>query len=107
MKTFEHHFDILPEPQKKIWNSLSPCKDLGNGLSLEKGLACSAALFGKQFPPSESVKVLTYFQGGNLDLLTNIEKGILISAAKNILIYQLPKVEILSYCLGIQFPVDS
>lgn len=74
---------------------------LGNGLSLEKGLACSTALYGKQFPASESVKALTYFHGGNLDSLTEKERDILISAASNTHIYQLPKVEILSYSLGI------
>ena len=222
MKTFDHHLNILPEPQKKIWNELSPCKDLGfvlyggtaislhfghresidfdffsdvaldakqeskllsalpllkesemiqqelnacsyltrdgvklsffggimfgrvgvpvltndnilqtaslydllgtklkvimqrieakdykdiavmlnSGMSLEKGLGCSLAMYGNQFPPSESVKALTYFHGGNLSILTNDEKNILISAVDKIQIHQLPKIEIVSYSLG-------
>ena len=73
---------------------------LANGMSLERGLACSSALYGKQFPPLESIRALTYFQDGDLHLLTNNEKNILISAAGKIQIRQLPKAEILSYSLG-------
>jgi hypothetical protein len=73
---------------------------LNSGMSLEKGLACSLVMYGNQFPPSESVKALTYFHGGDLNLLTDNEKNILISAVDKIQIHQLPRVEILSYHLG-------
>ena len=73
---------------------------LDSGMSLEKGLACSSALYGNQFPPLESIRALTYFQDGNLNLLTNKEKNILISAVNKVQIQQLPKIEILSYSLG-------
>ncbi|MCL2768044.1 MAG: nucleotidyl transferase AbiEii/AbiGii toxin family protein, partial [Synergistaceae bacterium] len=73
---------------------------LKSGMSLEKGLGCALAMYGNQFPPSESAKALTYFHGGDLNSLTDEEKDILISAVNSTQIHQLPKTEILSYSLG-------
>lgn len=38
--------------------------------SLERGLAAAKSLYGKAFQPSESLRALAYFEGGNLDELT-------------------------------------
>jgi hypothetical protein len=72
---------------------------LRNGVSLEKGLAGAAALYGARFPPSESVRTMTYFQGGNLANLQKADRDILLSAAKNLQMSELPKVELLSESL--------
>jgi hypothetical protein len=74
---------------------------LDNEMSLEKGLSCSSALFGNQFPTLESMRALTYFDDGNLHLLTEKEKNTLVSAVNKVQIHQLPKAKIISYSLGI------
>ena len=51
------------------------------GISLERGLASAAALFGPSFSPSEALKVLVYFKGGDLESLSTGEKRWLIAAA--------------------------
>jgi len=57
---------------------------LKNGVPLEEGLAGARVLFGKAFQPSESLKALVYFEGGDLDSLSSAEQTILISAVKQI-----------------------
>lgn len=51
------------------------------GVSLEKGLASARAMFGSSFQPHESLKAMTYFEGGDLHLLTPDIKNNLIRAA--------------------------
>jgi len=55
-----------------------------NGLPLEKGLAAASAMYGPQFQPSELLKALTYFEGGDLDQLTRIEREMLARAASSV-----------------------
>ncbi len=71
---------------------------LKEGVSLSKGLAAACKMFGKTFQPSESLKAMTYFKGGDLDLLTSEEKNILIAAASAV--RDLPAVSILSSTLA-------
>jgi len=40
------------------------------GVSLAKGLAATREMFGESFQPSESLRAMIYFEGGNLHLLT-------------------------------------
>lgn len=54
------------------------------GLMLEKGLAGSRALFGKVFQPSESLKALVYFEGGDLDGLSADERVAIVMAVKKV-----------------------
>ncbi len=54
---------------------------IGADVSLADGLAAARALYGSNFQPSESLKALTWFQGGNLALLTKDEKTLLVAAA--------------------------
>jgi hypothetical protein len=54
------------------------------GVGLEQGLASARALFGSAFQPSESLKALVYFQGGDLEALSILEKEILVEAVKEI-----------------------
>ena len=54
------------------------------GVSLEKGLAAARELFGPAFQPSEALKALTYFEGGDLSVLSVHERGILVTAASRV-----------------------
>ena len=42
----------------------------------------TCALFGKTFQPSESLKALVYFEGGDLDALYDDERTVLVSAVR-------------------------
>jgi hypothetical protein len=67
---------------------------LNAGMKLENGLAAARALFGKEFQPSESLKALTYFQGGDLSTLSMEEKRILVEAVEKV--RQLPIINRIS-----------
>jgi hypothetical protein len=54
---------------------------LGNGVSLTRGLAAARSLFGPAFQPSECLKALVYFEGGDLNSLSEITRHLLIRAA--------------------------
>jgi hypothetical protein len=55
---------------------------LNYGMRLDEGMAGAFALFGKTFQPSESLKALVYFEGGDLDSLSDDERTVLVSAVK-------------------------
>lgn len=63
---------------------------LGAGVSLARGLATARAMYGLSFQPSESLKALVYFEGGDLDTLPAETKANLIKAAAGI--RDLPRV---------------
>ncbi len=63
-------------------------------MDLSKGLAAARALYGNQFQPSESLKAMVYFEGGDLQSLTPKEKRGLIAAASSV--RELPLVDTLS-----------
>lgn len=54
------------------------------GVSLSKGLASAKEMYGLNFQPSESLKAMTYFEGGDLHLLTQDEKVKLVDAASEV-----------------------
>lgn len=54
------------------------------GMRLDEGMASACALFGKTSQPSESLKALVYFEGGDLDALSDVEQAILVSAVKRV-----------------------
>lgn len=64
------------------------------GVSLPHGLAAARALFGASFQPSESLKALVYFKGGDLQTLTEAEKNTLVNAVGAV--RDLPVVSIVS-----------
>ncbi len=68
------------------------------GVSLEKGLAAARAMYGYNFQPSESLKALVYFQGGDLDSLLRPERETLIKAVKTV--RKLPTVKIVAHRLS-------
>src|SRR5208337_4143629 len=53
---------------------------LGNGVSLARGMAAARSLFGPAFQPSECLKALVYFEGGDLNSLAESTKHLLIHA---------------------------
>jgi hypothetical protein len=65
-----------------------------NGVGLDSGLAGSLALYRPNFQPSECLKALVYFNGGDLDLLQEVDKFTLTSAVANV--RELPDVDIVS-----------
>ncbi len=54
------------------------------GGDLARGLAGAQALYGKSFQPSESLKALVYFDGGDLATLSRSEKQALVNAARTV-----------------------
>lgn len=63
-------------------------------VDLAHGLGAARALFGPSFQPSESLKALTYFEGGNLATLDASERRVLVDAARAV--SELPDVAIRS-----------
>jgi Nucleotidyl transferase AbiEii toxin, Type IV TA system len=68
------------------------------GVSLERGLAAARAMYGKAFQPSESLKALVYFKGGDLPTLEAGQKAILMNAVKAV--RMLPQVQVASGVLA-------
>jgi len=64
------------------------------GGSLAKGIAIAEEMFRPQLSPVIAVKALTYFQGGDLDFLSEGDKAVLIKEAA--LITQFPPVSKIS-----------
>jgi Nucleotidyl transferase AbiEii toxin, Type IV TA system len=60
-------------------------------IDLADGLAGARALYGLQFQPSESLKALTWFEGGDLDLIDPVTRKRLIVAAASV--KDLPNIE--------------
>jgi Nucleotidyl transferase AbiEii toxin, Type IV TA system len=71
---------------------------LSAGVALDRGLAAAREMFGNAFQPSESLRAMTYFQGGDLYLLTADVKETLIRAASAV--RELPKIQVLSHSLA-------
>ena len=69
------------------------------GVSLAKGLAAARVMYGQNFQPSESLKAMVYFEGGDLATLTAETKNVLIAAASAV--RDLPHVELLARDLAI------
>jgi hypothetical protein len=59
-------------------------------------------MYGRSFQPSESLKAMVYFEGGDLHTLMQSEKEGLIVAASAV--RDLPAVEIVSRELSIPLP---
>ena len=57
---------------------------LNVGTNLEEGLGAARALYGTAFQPSESLKALVYFEGGDLASLPSEVRTALIAAASRV-----------------------
>lgn len=67
---------------------------LGSGVPLATGLAAARSLFGPAFQPSESLKALVYFEGGDLSSLTETTRHMLIHEATAV--RDLPGVQVVN-----------
>jgi hypothetical protein len=68
------------------------------GVRLEDGLAAARALYGPSFQPSEAMKALTYFEGGDLSQLGADARKTLTSAVA--VVRHIPIVGLLSRSLS-------
>lgn len=64
------------------------------GVRLDRGLAAAREMYGRAFQPSECLKALVYFEGGDLDLLARPERETLIQAVSTV--RTLPTVKIVA-----------
>jgi hypothetical protein len=83
---------ILQRAEAKDYRDIAAM--VSAGASLSRGLSAARQLYGLNFQPSESLKAMVYFEGGDLGSLTKSEKSCLIRAASAV--RDLPQVEILN-----------
>jgi hypothetical protein len=88
---------ILQRIEAKDYQDISAM--IRAGADLSQGLASARALYGAAFQPSESLKALAYFEGGDLHRLTADERTLLIQTATSV--RALPNVEIRAYALAL------
>src|SRR5690348_636821 len=72
---------------------------LTHGVPLDRGLAAARLLFGPAFQPSECLKALVYFQGGDLDTLSLDSQRTLIDAAAAV--GPLPQIALMAHTLAL------
>lgn len=73
---------------------------IGAGQDLANALGGARALYGHAFQPSESLKAMTYFEGGDLHQLSRQDRLVLVDAVKAV--RAIPDVEILDKSLSIE-----
>lgn len=73
---------VLQRVETKDYQDIAAMITAGVGLS--QGLAGARALYGPAFQPSESLKALVYFEGGDLHRLSQDERTSLIQAASTV-----------------------
>jgi len=66
--------------------------------SLSHGLAGARTLYGQAFQPSEALKALVYFEGGDIETLTDADRVLLLTEASAV--RDLPRVQLLSASLA-------
>jgi hypothetical protein len=70
-----------------------------SGMKLEEGLGVAKALYGNKFQPSECLKALVYFEGGDLAELDDVNRKTLIEAVS--CVGRLPDMQKASKCLSV------
>jgi hypothetical protein len=80
---------IMQRIETKVYCDIASMLDAK--VELAEGLAGARALYGLQFQPSESLKALTWFEGGDLHLLDQSLRTKLVAAAAAVT--DLPKIE--------------
>lgn len=75
-----------------------------HGVSLERGLAAAQEMFPGRFQPSEALKAMVYFQGGDLDRLSADDRRTLVTAVAAV--RELPRITILDRHLGVGAALD-
>ena len=72
---------------------------LKSGTPLDEGLAAASVLYGPAFQPSEAVKALTCFEGGDLSTLESDDKKYLVHAVSRV--RHIPPLGVLSRSLSL------
>ncbi|MGA7181165.1 MAG: nucleotidyl transferase AbiEii/AbiGii toxin family protein [Thiobacillaceae bacterium] len=72
------------------------------GVSVAKGLSSAREMFGPNFQPSESLKAMVYFGGGDLPTLSSEDRNVLARTVAAV--HHTPPVQILSRELSISVP---
>lgn len=70
---------ILQRSESKDYIDLAAM--LRAGASLAAGLSAAEKIYQPTFPPSESLRALVYFEGGDMALLTDADRAVLTKAA--------------------------
>jgi len=91
---------ILQRVERKDYQDVAAMIRVGG--SVARGLAAARTFFGRAFQPLESLKALTYFEGGDLDRLSRLDRKTLTDAAAAV--DTLPKAVLRSRKLAIPFP---
>ena len=74
---------LLQRVEAKDYHDISAL--LSSGLTLRQGIEGAMALFRNSFPPVEAIRALSWFEDGDLASVTKAERGILETAAFNLL----------------------
>lgn len=88
---------ILQRVEAKDYRDIAAM--LRAGVDLSPGLAAACQLFGHTFQPSESLKALTWFQGGDLYSLSMEDRSLLIETASGG--RELPQCALVASTLGL------
>jgi hypothetical protein len=89
---------LLQRVEAKDYRDIAAILKAGGNLST--GLAFATCMYGSaRFQPSECLKALVYFEGGDLDELTEDEKRVLVRAASSV--RDLPRVQIIAKSLAL------
>ena len=70
---------VLDRAEAKDYRDIAAL--LRSGASLDRALGSAQAIYGSAYQPSESIKALSYFGDGDLDMLSADERELLTSAA--------------------------
>ncbi|HMG86612.1 MAG TPA: nucleotidyl transferase AbiEii/AbiGii toxin family protein [Terracidiphilus sp.] len=89
---------ILQRVEAKDYSDIAAILESGTSLAL--GLGAARALFGPAFQPSECLKALVYFEGGDLEVLSRNVKDRLIAFARAV--DDLPQVSLRGHRLTLQ-----
>lgn len=94
---------LLQRVEAKDYQDIAALLDAG--ADLDRGLAGARALYGTAFQPSECLKALVYFQGGDLETLPVEARDTLIHAVAAS--GPLPEVAVVSHALTLATATDS
>lgn len=87
---------ILQRVESKDYRDVAAM--MGNGADLAAALAGARRLYGNAFQPSESLKALVYFEGGDLDMLSVADRRALMDAASKV--RDLPEAALVSHSIS-------
>lgn len=76
------------------------------GMPLKEGMAGAMALYGENFLPQDTLKILCYFEGGDLHCLAPEDKEFLVSICRNFPLSEVEASPLLAYTLS-AFEADS